>query len=155
MYVTVTKPSVLWRWWLGSRKGIRSVRNEWWVLAWLSVWVRCRFAYGSDNLTATHYLLLQEIQIGFGFTFLLSAHPASPGQNPENCKTVVVVIVIHVRNIIISSQCTVNIYNRKLINNNVLWNISYLHSTQIKQKLQLARKYQDDASGKTTNSSKH
>ena len=33
--------------------------------------------------TATHCLLLQEIQIGFGFTFLVPAHPGSPGQNPE------------------------------------------------------------------------
>jgi len=23
-------PSVLWRWWLGSRKGIRPVKTEWW-----------------------------------------------------------------------------------------------------------------------------
>ena len=29
-------PSVLWRCWLGGRKGIRPVKN--WVLAWLSVW---------------------------------------------------------------------------------------------------------------------
>ena len=31
-------PSVLWRCWLGDRKGIRPVKTEWWVLAWLSVW---------------------------------------------------------------------------------------------------------------------
>jgi len=36
--------------------------------------------------------LLQEIQIGFGFTFLVPAHPCSPGQNPETSKTVVVVV---------------------------------------------------------------
>jgi len=29
------------------------------MLAWLSVWVRCRFAYGPADATATHYLLLQ------------------------------------------------------------------------------------------------
>jgi len=32
---------------------------EWWVLAWLSVWGQVRFAYGSADTTATHYLLLQ------------------------------------------------------------------------------------------------
>ena len=32
------RPSVLWRCWLGGRKGIRPVKTEWWVLAWLSVW---------------------------------------------------------------------------------------------------------------------
>ena len=31
-------PSVLWRCWLGSRKGIRPVKNRVGVLAWLSVW---------------------------------------------------------------------------------------------------------------------
>jgi len=29
------------------------------VLAWLSVWARCRFAYGPADATATHCLLLQ------------------------------------------------------------------------------------------------
>jgi len=37
--------------------------------------------------------LLQEIQIGFGFTFLVPAYPDSPGQNPESHKMVVVVVV--------------------------------------------------------------
>ena len=31
-------PSVLWRCWLGDRKGIRPVKTEWWVLVWFSVW---------------------------------------------------------------------------------------------------------------------
>jgi len=48
------------------------------VLVWLSVWARCRFAYGPADATATHCLLLQEIQIGFGFTFLVPTHPGSP-----------------------------------------------------------------------------
>ena len=34
----VFKPSVLWRCWLGGRKGIRPVKNSGGVLAWLSVW---------------------------------------------------------------------------------------------------------------------
>jgi len=44
---------------------------------------------GPDNSTATHCLLLHEIQIGFGFTFLVPAHPGSPRQNPEGRKMVV------------------------------------------------------------------
>jgi len=36
--------------------------------------------------------LFQEIQIGFGFTFLVPAHPGSHGQNPESRKMVVVVV---------------------------------------------------------------
>ena len=29
---------MLWCCWLDGRKGIRPVKTEWWVLAWLSVW---------------------------------------------------------------------------------------------------------------------
>jgi len=36
-----------------------SKKLEWWVLAWLSVWGQVRFAHGSADATATHYLLLQ------------------------------------------------------------------------------------------------
>ena len=55
---------------------------------------RCRFANGPADTTATHCLLLQEIQTGFGFTFLVVAHPDSPGQNPESRKMVVVVVLV-------------------------------------------------------------
>ena len=40
--------------------------------------VRCIIAYGPADATATHYLLLLLIQIGF--TFLVPGHPGSPGQ---------------------------------------------------------------------------
>jgi len=55
------------------------------MLAWLSG-MGCRLAYSPANATATHYLLLQQIQIGFnllGFTFLVSAHPGGPGHIPD------------------------------------------------------------------------
>ena len=49
--------------WLGGRKGIRPVKKlSGEVLAWLSVWSKvhwCRLAYGPDEDTATHRLLLQ------------------------------------------------------------------------------------------------
>ena len=79
--------SVLWCCWLGSRKDIRPIKNRvvgYWH-GYLSV-MRCRFAYGPANATATHWLLLQ-----IGFTFLLLAHPGSPRQNLESRKTIVVV----------------------------------------------------------------
>ena len=37
LIIFLTLPSVLWRCWLGGRKGIWPVKN-WVVLAWLSVW---------------------------------------------------------------------------------------------------------------------
>ena len=62
----------------------KTVKTEWWGAGMSGA--RCRFAYGPGDATATDCLLLQEIQIGFGFTFLVLAHPGSPGQNPESYK---------------------------------------------------------------------
>jgi len=53
-------PSVLWRCWLGSRKGIRPVKN--WVMGCWHGYLsgaRCRFAYGPSDATATHCFLFQ------------------------------------------------------------------------------------------------
>ena len=53
-------PSVLWRCWLGGRKGIQPVKN--WVVRCYHGYLfgaRCRFAYRPADATATHYLLLQ------------------------------------------------------------------------------------------------
>ena len=52
-------PSVLWRCWLGGRKGIWPVKN-WVVRCWHSYQsgARCRLAYGPADITATHCLLL-------------------------------------------------------------------------------------------------
>jgi len=67
-------------------------------LAWLSVWGKVQICICTSSHTAdpttTHCLLLQEIQTGFGFTFLIPAHPSSPGQNPESRKMVVIVVVV-------------------------------------------------------------
>ena len=53
-------PSVLWRRWLGGRKGIRPVKNR--VVGYWRGYLsgaRCRLAYGPADATATHCLLLQ------------------------------------------------------------------------------------------------
>ena len=52
---------MLWRYWLGGRKGIRPVKN------WL--------AYGPADATVSCF---GKIQIGF--TFLVAADPGSPGK---------------------------------------------------------------------------
>ena len=51
---------VLWRCWLGGRKGIRPVKN-WVVRCWRGYLsgTRCRLAHGPADATATHCLLLQ------------------------------------------------------------------------------------------------
>ena len=80
---------------MGGRKDIRYVKKAsgggW--CSYLSG-ARCRFAYGEDDLTAMHCVLLQEIHVGFCFTFLILAHLVSPRQNPDSHKTVVVVVVV-------------------------------------------------------------
>ena len=72
-------PSVLWRCWLGGRKGIQPVKN-----CLVGCWrgylsgVRCRLAYGPADAAATHCLLLQWHPDWFNF--LVPADPGSPGQ---------------------------------------------------------------------------
>ena len=78
-FIITILPSVLWRCWLGGRKGIRPVKN-WVVGCWCGYLsgARCRLAYGPADATATHCLLLRKIQIGI--TFLVLAHPGNPGK---------------------------------------------------------------------------
>jgi len=59
-YEKIVLPSVLWRCWLGGRKGIRPVKNsggDCWC-GCLSGAI-CRLAYGPVDATATHCHLLQ------------------------------------------------------------------------------------------------
>ena len=62
-------PSVLWRCWLGDRKGIRPVKN-WVVGCWHGylIGARCKLAYGPADV----------------FTFFVPAHLGSPGKGPLN-----------------------------------------------------------------------
>jgi len=72
-------PSLLWRCWLGGRKGIRPVKN--WVVGYWHGYMsgaRCRLAYCHSLPLAC----FSKIQIGF--TFLVLAHTGSPGQRPLN-----------------------------------------------------------------------
>ena len=71
-------PSVLWRCWLGGRKGIRPVKN-WVVGCWRGYLsgARCRLAYGpADAILPLTVSCFSKIQIGF--TFLVPAHLDSP-----------------------------------------------------------------------------
>ena len=70
---------------------------------------RCKFGYGPADPTASHCMLLQEIQMGFGFTFQVLARPGSPGQNPESRKRVVIVVVLKVENCTVS-ECVIAVY---------------------------------------------
>ena len=76
-------PSVLWRCWLGSRKGIRPVKNEWLGAGMVICLERDADSYVAQlmplPLTVSCF---SKIQIGF--TFLVPAHLGSPGKGPLN-----------------------------------------------------------------------
>ena len=71
LYLTV--PSVLWRCWLGSRKGIRSVKN-WLVGCWRGYLsgARCRRIYGPADATATHCLASVKSRLVLPFWYRLT-----------------------------------------------------------------------------------
>ena len=73
-------PSVLWRCWLSSRKGIRPVKNLV-VGCWHGYLsgARCRLAYGPVDATVSCF---GKIQIGFAF--LVLAYLGSPGKGLLN-----------------------------------------------------------------------
>jgi len=73
-------PSVLWRCWLGSRKGIRPVKKlSGGVLAWLSVWSKVQTCIW-PSWCHCHSLVSCFSKIQICFTFLVPAHLGSPGQ---------------------------------------------------------------------------
>ena len=72
-------PSVLWRCWLGGRKGIWPVKTEWWCTGMVICLERDADLHMAQlmplPLTVSCF---SKIQIGF--TFLVPAHPGSPGK---------------------------------------------------------------------------
>ena len=72
-------PIVLWRCWLGGRKGTRPVKN-WAVRSWCGICLE----QGADLHIAQLMPLPLTVscfsKIQIGFSFLVLAHPGSPGQ---------------------------------------------------------------------------
>jgi len=82
--VCVCSPSVLWRCWLGGRKGIWPVKTERWDLAWLSVWGKVQICIWPSWCHCQSLSLAPVNPDWFylpGFTFLVQAHLGSPRQN--------------------------------------------------------------------------
>ena len=87
--------SVLWCCWLGGKKGIQSVKKtEWWGAGVVICLER-----GADLHMAqlTPLLLTVSCFTNFeiGFTFLLTAHPDSPGQRAVKRVCVCVIVFLH------------------------------------------------------------
>ena len=94
-------PSVLWHCWVGGRKGIRPVKN-WVVRCWCGYLsgARCRLAHAQLMPLPLTISCSSKIQIGF--TFLVLAHPGSPGQRAV--KQVCVCVCLHRMSLHIWSQ---------------------------------------------------
>ena len=73
-------PSVLWRCWLGGRKGIRPIKKQsGGVLAWLS-WLEQGADLHMAQLMPLQLTVCCFSKIQIGFTILVPAHLGSPGQ---------------------------------------------------------------------------
>jgi len=86
-------PSVLWRCWLGGRKGIRPVKKtEWWGAG-----VVICLEWGADLHMARLMPLTLTVscfsKIQIGFTFLVPAHPCGPGKRAVKRVCVCVMVV--------------------------------------------------------------
>ena len=72
-------PLVLWRCWLGGRKGIRPVKTEWWAAG-----VVICLELGADvhmaQLMPQPLTVSCSSKIQIGFTFLVPAYPGCPGK---------------------------------------------------------------------------
>jgi len=86
-------PSVLWRSWLGSRKGIWPVKTEWWGAG-----VVICLEWGADMHMAQLMPLPLTVscfsKIEIGFTFLVPAHLGSPGKRAVKRVCVCVCIMV-------------------------------------------------------------
>ena len=72
-------PSMLWRCWLGGRKGIRPVKTEWWgagMVICLEPGADLHMAQLMPLPLTVSFLIIIQI----GFTFLVPAYPGSSGQ---------------------------------------------------------------------------
>jgi len=81
----VLLPSVLWRCWLGGRKGIQPAKTEWWGAGEVVCLERGADLHMAQLMTlplTVSCSCFSKIQIGC--TFLALAHPVSPGQGPLN-----------------------------------------------------------------------
>ena len=80
--IITTKAFTALNCWLGGRKGIRPVKTEWWGAASAGM-VMC-LEWGADLHTAQLMPLPLTVscfsKIQIGFTFLVPAHPGSPGK---------------------------------------------------------------------------
>ena len=92
--LSVQVPSVLWRCWLGDRKGIRPVKTEWWG-AGVVICLERGAGLHMAQLMPLPLTVSCFSKIQTGFTFLVPAHPVVPEKGPINgCVCVCVIVIV-------------------------------------------------------------
>ena len=74
-----TMPSLLWRCWLGGRKGIRPVKTEWWG-AGAVIWLERGEDLHMAQVMPLPFTVSCFTKIQIGSTFLVLAHLGRPGK---------------------------------------------------------------------------
>jgi len=101
---------VLWCCWLGGRKGIRPVKTEWWGAG-----VVICLEQGADLHTAQLTPLPLTVscfsKIRIGFTFLVPAHPGSPGQRAIKRVCVCVCVITGHGDMAVSNAIGSNVFD--------------------------------------------
>jgi len=93
----LTWPSVLWRCWLGVRKGIRPVKTEWWG-AGVVICLERGADLHTDQLMQLPLTVSCFSKIQIGFTFLVTAHLGSPGQRAVKWVLLLLYVMLYPQN---------------------------------------------------------
>jgi len=86
-------PSVLRRCWLGGRKGIRPVKTEWWG-AGVVICLERGAGLHMAQLMPLPLTVSCFSKIQIGFTFVVPAHPGSPGKRAVTWMCVCVCVCV-------------------------------------------------------------
>jgi len=92
-YISHWLPSVLWHCWLGGRKGIRPVKTECGVLAWLSVWSKVQMICLWSSRCHCHCIISCYNKIQNGLSFWCQLTQVFLEKRPLNgCSSSVVIL---------------------------------------------------------------
>jgi len=134
-------PSVLWRCWLGGRKGIQPVKNSSGVvLAWLSVWSEMQTCIW-PRWCHYHSLSLASVKSRLILPFWYPTHPGSPWKRAVKrvCVCVHVQCLMHHYSCLHWHSCVIPVTCCVVV---CVWILQMTHLNNDKQKGLLVNKYE-------------